>query len=139
LRRRPELGREPNRPSEASAGNPTRAEKILIRAVDYARASHGVRKLSIGSTIQSGSHRWTSYLLAKDASCHGTLFSGARENIAWLTCRGDWQKTIVRMWLNSSAHRSALLDRSARKMGVGVATGRRQGWSCVRMSVARFR
>jgi uncharacterized protein YkwD len=43
------------------------------------------------------------------------------------------------MWLNSSVHRSALLDRSARKFGAGVATGNWSGWSCVRMSVARFR
>ena len=127
------------KPTEAFAGSPTRAERILIRAVNHARASHGVRKLSIGSAIQSGSHRWASYLLARDAFFHGSLSSGVRENIAWLTCRSDWQKNIVRMWLNSSVHRSALLDRSARKMGVGVAKGRWEGWSCVRLTVARFR
>lgn len=123
----------------ASAGNPTRAEKILIRAVNNARGSHGARSLSIGSTIQTYSHRWAAYLLSHNAFFHGSLSSGTRENIAWVTCRDDWQKTIVRMWLNSSAHRSTLLDRSARKLGVGVATGRWSGWSCVRMAVARFR
>ena len=127
------------KPSEASAGTPNRAEKILIRAVNYARASHGVRKLSLGSSIQYYSHKWAYYLLAHDAFYHGSLASGTRENIAWLTCRDGWQRTIVRMWLNSSVHRSALLDRSARKLGVGVATGRWSGWSCVRMAVARFR
>ena len=95
--------------------------------------------MSIGSTIQTFSHRWAYYLLSHNAFFHGSLGSGTRENIAWLSCRDDWQKTIVRMWLNSSAHRSALLDRSARKLGVGVSTGRWSGWSCVRMAVARFR
>lgn len=126
-------------PEAASAGNPTRAERILIRAVNNARGSHGVRSLRIGSTIQTYSHRWASYLLWHNAFFHGSLDYGTRENIAWLSCRDRWQKTIVRMWLNSSAHRSALLDRSARKLGVGVATGRWSGWSCVRMAVARFR
>jgi uncharacterized protein YkwD len=127
------------KPSEASAGTPTRAEKILIRAVNYARTSRGYRRLYVGSTIQSGAHRWAAYLLAKDAFYHGSLPSGVRENIAWLTCRRGWQRTIVKMWLNSWAHRVALLDRSARRIGVGVATGRWNGYRCVRMAVARFR
>jgi uncharacterized protein YkwD len=127
------------KPSEASAGTPTRAEKILIRAVNYARTSRGYRRLYVGSTIQSGAHRWAAYLLAKDAFYHGSLPSGVRENIAWLTCRRGWQRTIVKMWLNSWAHRVALLDRSARRIGVGVATGRWNGYRCVRMAVARLR
>jgi uncharacterized protein YkwD len=127
------------KPSEASAGNPTRAEKKLIRVVNDARAARGVRRLRVGSTIQSGAHRWAAYLLAKDAFYHGSLASGVRENIAWLTCRRGWKRTIVNMWLNSGAHRDALLDRSARRIGVGVATGRWNGYRCVRMAVARFR
>jgi uncharacterized protein YkwD len=127
------------KPSEASAGTPTRAEKILIRAVNYARTSRGYRRLYVGSTLQSGAHRWASYLLAKNAFYHGRLESGVRENIAWVTCRRGWQRTIVNMWLNSWAHRVALLDPSARRIGVGVATGRWSGYRCVRMAVARFR
>jgi len=93
----------------------------------------------VGSTIQGGAHRWASYLLARDAFFHGSLATGLRENIAWLTCRSGWQRTIVKMWLNSPAHRDALLDRSARRIGVGVAKGRWGGYRCVRMAVARFR
>ena len=127
------------KPSEASAATPTRAEKILIRAVNYARTSRGYRRLYVGSRIQSGAHKWASYLLAKDAFFHARLATGVRENIAWLTCRSGWQWTIVNMWLNSPAHRDALLDRSARRIGVGVATGRWNGYRCVRIAVARFR
>ena len=125
------------KPSEAFAV--TRAEKILIRAVNNARTSRGLRSLRLGSFLQYTSHRWASYLLYHDAFYHGSLGYSVRENIAWLSCRAGWAGTTVRMWLNSSAHRSALLDRSARKLGVGVATGNWSGWSCVRMSVARFR
>jgi uncharacterized protein YkwD len=127
------------KPSEASAASTTRAEKILIRAVNDARAARGVRRLRVGARIQGGAHRWAAYLLSRDAFFHASLPSGVRENIAWLTCRRGWARTIVSMWLNSAGHRDALLDRSARRMGVGVATGRWSGYRCVRMAVARFR
>jgi uncharacterized protein YkwD len=126
-------------PADAVAGTPTRAERTLIRAINDARAVRGLRRLTIGSTLQTGAYRWASYLLARNAFYHGSLGDGVRENIAWLTCRRGWARTIVRMWLNSYAHRTALLDRSARRLGAGVATGRWNGWSCVRMAVARFR
>jgi uncharacterized protein YkwD len=124
---------------EAFAADPTRAERLLIHAVNDARRAHGVRRLTLAGTLQTGSHRWASYLLYHDAFFHGSLGYGVRENIAWLTCRDGWARTTVRMWLNSSGHRSALLDRGARRLGVGVARGNWSGWSCVRMSVARFR
>jgi uncharacterized protein YkwD len=127
------------KPSKAFAGTPTRAEKVLIRAINHARAEHGVRKLTIGSTIQRSAHRWANYLRSSGSFYHGSLGYGVRENIAWLTCRSGWQRTIVRMWLNSWSHRPTLLDRSARRLGVGVATGRWSGWGCVRMAVARFK
>jgi uncharacterized protein YkwD len=43
------------------------------------------------------------------------------------------------MWLRSSSHRPHLLDRSARYVGVGVATGNWSGYNCVRIGVTRFR
>ena len=89
--------------------------------------------------MESYAHNWARYLLVKDAFFHGSLADGVTENIAWLTCRSGWARTIVRMWLNSWGHRVNLLDRSARRMGVGVATGRWNGYSCVRIAVARFK
>jgi uncharacterized protein YkwD len=124
-------------PSDAVAA--TRAERKLVHAINDVRTARGLRRLSLGSVIQSAAHRWASYLLARDAFYHGSLGDGVTENIAWLTCRRGWARTIVRMWLNSYWHRVALLDRGARRMGVGVATGRWNGYSCVRMAVARFR
>jgi uncharacterized protein YkwD len=127
------------KPSEASAASPNHAEKKLIAKVNDARAARGLRRLRVGSTIQTYSHRWAWYLLSRDAFFHGSFGDGVRENIAWLTCRRGWARTIVSMWLNSPVHRDAMLDRSARSMGTGVATGRWNGWGCVRMAVARFR
>jgi len=126
-------------PPEAAAANPTRAERTLIRAINDTRAAHGVRRLSVGGTLQRYSHRWAAYLLRTSSFYHGSFRTDVRENIAWLTCRSGWQRTIVNMWLNSPAHRDALLDRSARRIGTGVAKGRWNGYRCVRMAVTRFR
>lgn len=126
-------------PPEAATAAPTRAEKALIRAVNNARANHGVRRLRLGSTLQAGAHRWARYLLTHETFFHGSLASGVTENIGWLTCRSGWPRVMVRMWLDSPAHRSNLLDRGARRLGAGVATGGWNGYRCVRMAVTRFR
>jgi uncharacterized protein YkwD len=107
--------------------------------MNHARVNHGLRRLHLASTLQSSSHDWARYLLKHDSFYHGRVRSGTSENIGWLTCRRGWAHTLVRWWLNSYYHRIALLDRSARRVGVGVSTGRWSGWSCVRMAVTRFR
>lgn len=111
----------------------------LFHALNRARAGYGLVRLRVGSTLQTGAHAWARYLLLHDAFHHGRIASGTSENIGWLTCRRGWARALVRMWLASSGHRANLLDRSARRVGVGVARGRWSGYPCVRMAVARFR
>jgi uncharacterized protein YkwD len=104
------------------------------------RAVRGLPRLHFGSTIQTSAHSWARYLLLHDAFFHyGRLPAGTSENIGWLTCRRGWARALVRMWLNSPAHRVNLLDRSARRVGVGVAGGSYASYSCARMAVTRFR
>jgi uncharacterized protein YkwD len=125
-------------PAPAQAA-PTRSEVRLFHALNRARASHGVVRLHLGTKIQTGAHAWARYLLLHDAFYHGSIRAGTSENIGWLTCRRRWAVKLVHMWMNSSGHRANLLDRSARRVGVGVATGRWSGYSCVRVAVTRFR
>jgi uncharacterized protein YkwD len=127
------------RAAPAQAGT-TRAEAKLLRVMNHARTARGLARVHLGSTIQTSSHSWARYLLVHDAFYHyGRLPAGTSENIGWLTCRRGWATTLVRMWLNSSAHRVNLLDRSARRVGVGVAGGSYARYSCARMAVTRFR
>jgi uncharacterized protein YkwD len=125
--------------AQPAAAAPTTAERTLLRAVNDARAARGLVRLRFGSTLQRAAHRWAVYLLRNDAFYHGSLSAGTSENLAWLTCRRGWARTIVRMWLQSPGHRANLLDRSARRAGIGVARGSYTRYSCVRMAVARFR
>jgi uncharacterized protein YkwD len=127
------------RAAPAQAGT-TRAEAKLLRAMNHARTARGLARLHLGSTVQTSAHSWARYLLVHDAFYHyGRLPAGTSENIGWLTCRRGWATTLVRMWLNSPAHRVNLLDRSARRTGVGVAGGSYSRYSCARMAVTRFR
>jgi len=123
----------------AQSRSATRAEVRLLHAVNHARANHGLRRLRIGSSLQSGSHSWARYLLYHDVFRHGRLKVADAENIGWLTCRDGWARTLVRMWLNSYTHRIHLLDPGFRRIGVGVAGGSWSGWSCVKIGVTRFR
>jgi uncharacterized protein YkwD len=126
------------RPAPAQA-DPTRSEGKLFRVINDVRRDHGVRRVRIGSRIQKASHRWARYLRTHNAFYHGRMRAGTSEIVGWLTCRRGWARTLARMWLNSSSHRPYLLDRSARRVGVGVSKGRWSGYGCVRMAVVRFR
>lgn len=126
------------RPATAEA-RLTRPEARLLHVINDVRANHGARRLKVGSLIQDSAHDWARYLLTHDAFYHGRLRAGTAENIGWVTCRRGWARALVRMWMNSSSHRPHLLDRSATRIGVGVSTGRWNGWGCVRMAVTRFR
>jgi uncharacterized protein YkwD len=123
-------------PAEAKL---TRTEAKIYRAINHVRANYGLHRLRIGSTLQTNAHGWARYLLIHDSFYHGRLGSGTSENIGWITCRRGWARTLVRWWLDSYYHRINLLDRSARRVGVGVARGRWSGYSCVKMAVTRFR
>jgi uncharacterized protein YkwD len=125
------------RPATTQAA--TKAEHHLLHVLNNARANHGLRRLSLGSTLQSGAHYWAKYLRRHDTFYHARLASGTAENIGWLTCRRDWAHDLTHMWLNSYTHRIHLLDPTARRIGVGVAKGSYSGWGCARVGVTRFR
>jgi uncharacterized protein YkwD len=123
----------------APAHATTRPEARLLHVINNVRANHGLVRLRTGSTIQPAAHRWARYLRVHDAFYHGRISAGTSENIGWVTCRQHWAGALVRMWLNSWSHRVHLLDRSARRIGVGVNGGSWSGYGCVRMAVTRFR
>jgi uncharacterized protein YkwD len=117
----------------------TTPEKRLLYRINHTRANHGLARLHIGWKMQRRAHSWARYLRRHDSFYHGRMASGTSENIGWVTCRPRWGRALVRMWLDSYYHRIHLLDRSTRKIGVGVSKGRWSGYQCVRMAVTRFR
>jgi uncharacterized protein YkwD len=118
---------------------PTRAELKLIARINDARAAHGLRKLKPSARLHRGARRWAGHLLRSGSFYHSSLAAGTSENLAWGTCSWINARAVVRMWMNSSAHRANLLRRGVSRVGTGVRRGPWRGYGCVRMYVARFR
>jgi uncharacterized protein YkwD len=114
-------------------------EQRLLSRINDARAAYGKHRLRIGRRLQRGADSWSRYLLSADSFYHARLAAGTGENMAWGTCSYVGPAKIVKMWLNSPAHRVNLLRTGASRVGVGWAVGRWRGYGCVKMAVARFR
>lgn len=123
-------------PAQAAS---TRAELRLIARINDVRAAHGLRRLKPVRRLQRNAREWAVHLLRTDSFHHGSLAAGTSENLAWGTCSWISARAVVRMWMNSWSHRANLLRRGIRYVGTGVTSGPWRGYSCVRMSVARFR
>ena len=117
----------------------TTAERVLLRAVNEARAVRGLVRVQLSPTLQRRTHRYAVWLLRTNNFVHADLQPGTCENLAWATTNIGTARRIVRMWLDSPGHRTNLLWRGARRAGVGVARGRFKGYPDVRMAVLRLR
>lgn len=117
----------------------THRERVVHQRVNDVRENHNRQRLRSGSWLQTTSHGRARYLRRNDLFRHPDLPAGVGENIAWITCRSGWARTVVRWWMNSPTHRPILLGRYWRRMGVGVSTGEFRGWPCVHVIVNRFK
>jgi uncharacterized protein YkwD len=102
-----------------------------------ARASAGVGALSIDGNLERAARDHTQELLANGLFTHDFLKNGTSYPfptwIGWYTsnmCTGEnlayWQPTLsgpeaVTLWLNSPAHRAALLSGGFTKVGIELA------------------
>lgn len=113
-------------------------ERAIIRATNAERAARGRPPLRGASALTRAARSHSAELAASGAFRHegpdGAPFrarltaegvpAGRRvaENIAWTTgCAPGTAGEVVRMWMNSPAHRRNLLDPALRTTGVGVA------------------
>jgi uncharacterized protein YkwD len=117
----------------AQAGGPRfdRGERTVVRAINRARASHGLRALRAHRRLARAADVHTRSMLRSDSFSHGAFSQRVRryarfrrigETIAMrsrCSARG-----FVRMWLNSPPHRAVLLSRGFRRIGVGRRVGR---------------
>lgn len=126
-----------------SADTPhTGAELALVHAVNDERHRHGLGSLRVSARLGREGDRHSIEMLRHDYLGHeapdGRSFArrirdrlpaerrGVGEVLAWRTSGAGTRnpQTIVRMWLESPPHRSVILDRSVRRIGVGRITGR---------------
>jgi uncharacterized protein YkwD len=103
----------------------------VIRAINRARASHGLRRLLTGRRLARAADAHSRSMLRADFFSHGAFSQRVRRYVRYrsigetiaMTSRCS-AGTVVRMWLNSPSHRAVLLSSRFRRVGVGRRLGR---------------
>ena len=117
--------------AQASSPRMNAGERAIVRAINRARAAHGVRALRGHRRLARAADAHTRSMLRADYFAHGAFASRVRryvrsrrvgETIA-MTTRCSARK-VVRMWMNSGPHRAVLLSRGFRSVGIGRRVGR---------------
>jgi uncharacterized protein YkwD len=119
--------------SAFGARSASQSEDALLRAMNQARTSRGLRALQLDPKLRAAARSHSLEMLRYGYFGHGafgrrlTSF-GVRgptigENLAW--GQGVYRRAgvIVREWLQSPEHRANLLRPGFRRVGVGSATG----------------
>ena len=121
-------------PARVEASTTTYMEGLLVKWINNARASRGIPKLDVGTKLTDLAGDRAAQLASANKlghpSCLGCLLN--QRGVSWRTCGEvvagttypwgyDAALSIYRSWKNSSGHWSALMSRSFRKFGIGVA------------------
>jgi uncharacterized protein YkwD len=123
-------------------------EQNLLRSINQARARYGAPPLRIASPLQRAARSHSKSMLRTGNFTHGDWYRRLRryganaqklgETIAWGVGTDGTAAAIVRTWLASPPHRSTLLDRGFRYVGVGVAVGSFSGYGGASIATADF-
>ena len=124
-------------PASFAASRLSGAESGLLRAVNQARAAHGLHGVRVDSTLTRAARSHSSEMLRGNYFAHGAFrtrmiafrvrgpFVG--ENLAWGTGSYATPQTVIEEWLNSPAHRANLLRPSFTRIGIGAVQGTFRG------------
>jgi len=118
--------------SSALAGGPRvdRGERAIVRAINRARAGHGLRALRTHRRLARAADGHTRSMLRANYFAHGDFSSRVRRYVSFrrvgeaiaMSTRCSARR-VVRMWLNSPPHRALLLSGSFRRVGIGRRKG----------------
>jgi len=118
-------------------------EKRLLNLHNKVRAKRGLKALCVHRALTKAARAHSQEMLDKDYMSHnsyngetlkerlvrfGYRFSGYSyyfygENIAWGSGSGSVTDSVFRWWMNSRDHRSNILDKRFRQVGIGARTG----------------
>ena len=126
---------------ELSAGSVRANEAITFCLLNKERTTRGLRKLRRDTRLDLASRRHARSMAARNFFAHGNFVGrirsanylrGARswrvgENIAWGSGVLGSPEEIVDAWMRSPGHRSNILSRGFREIGIGIAYGTPNG------------
>jgi uncharacterized protein YkwD len=123
-------------------------EQSLLQAVNHARTVHGAPPLRVGVRLQSAARAHSRAMARTGAFTHGDWYRRLRrhgvrartlgETLAWGVGADGTAASLVRMWLASPPHRTTLLRRGFRWIGVAVAIGTMGGFPGATVATADF-
>ena len=118
-------------------------ENRVLKLHNEAREKRGLKALCVHSALTDAARAHTKEMLAKDYTSHDS-FNGETvkerlhrfgytsegysyylygENIAWGCGSYGSPESMFKWWMHSSEHRSNILKKSFREVGIGVLTG----------------
>lgn len=112
-------------------------EKRTLLLHNRKRNSRGMRPLCVHPKLTRAARAHSADMIRDDYFGHGSVERRLKrygyhwrvyaENIAGGTGRHASPESTFRRWMKSGAHRSNILDRRFREIGIGTATGRYNG------------
>jgi uncharacterized protein YkwD len=134
--------------SGALAQTRSTAENSLLRAVNATRTAHGLRPLSLDTTLTHAARAHSLEMLRGGYFAHGDLhgrmvafhvrgpFVG--ENLAWGNGSFASASTVISEWLRSPEHRANLLRPGFTRIGIGTTQGSFLGAGSATVMTADF-
>ena len=126
----------------------TTQEQNLLQAINQARGARGIPPLRVGVRLQRAARAHSRAIVRSGSFAHGSWYLRLRrygvrartvgETIAWGVGLEGTADGFVAMWLASPPHRATMLNRSFRRIGVGIAVGTMDGLPGASVATADF-
>ena len=117
----------------AGASVRTSAVTGLLQAVNHTRVAHGLRPLTVDTTLVRAARSHSTEMLNGNFFAHGDFHSRmvafhvvgpvAGENLAWGNGPYASPSSIISEWLASPEHRANLLHAGWTRIGIGISQG----------------
>ena len=109
-----------------SASATTRAGAAFVSDTNHARTYHDRRDYSVRDSLQDVAQRWANWMAAHHSLQHNPNLGSEVHN--WRSLgenvgKGPGESAIQRAFMNSAPHRSNILSRDFRQVGIGTARG----------------
>ncbi len=112
-------------------------EKRTLRLHNHKRTSRDLRPLCVHPKLTKAARAHSASMIKKDYFGHGSVGRRLKrhgyhwrvysENIAGGSGSNRSPSNIFKRWMGSSGHRTNILDRRVREVGIGTATGKYKG------------
>lgn len=114
----------------APASAVTTREAAMLTKINNARTAHGLRPLRLSGELSTLARSHSRQMASTTTLFHTSSFSSicCWSAIAENVGTGDSVRTVHRAFMRSSAHRSNVLDRRMRQVGVGIVAAGGRLW-----------